>query len=57
MLYRFRLAGPAEKVGMATGATIHTANGLLCTVERRIKPVVPPVTVTPEGMIREPVAV
>lgn len=33
--FRFRLAGPADAVGMATGATIHTANGLMCTLERR----------------------
>ncbi len=26
------------QVGMATGATIHTANGLKCTVERRAAP-------------------
>ena len=26
---------PTPQVGMATGATIHTANGLKCTVERR----------------------
>ena len=24
------------QVGMATGATIHTANGMQCTVERRV---------------------
>jgi hypothetical protein len=29
---------PALQVGMATGATIHTANGLKCTVERRVAP-------------------
>lgn len=26
------------QVGMATGATIHTANGLKCSVERRVAP-------------------
>lgn len=26
--YRFELGVPVEQVGMATGATIHTANGL-----------------------------
>ena len=29
---------PLLQVGMATGATIHTANGLKCTVERRVPP-------------------
>ncbi|EFN52906.1 hypothetical protein CHLNCDRAFT_138471 [Chlorella variabilis] len=33
--FRFRLQDP-QGVGMATGATIHTANGLKCTVERRV---------------------
>jgi len=33
--FSFRLAVPVEKVGMATGATIHTANGLPMRVERR----------------------
>ncbi|PNW88395.1 hypothetical protein CHLRE_01g027550v5 [Chlamydomonas reinhardtii] len=33
--FTFRLAVPAEKVGMATGATIHTANGLSMRVTRR----------------------
>jgi cytochrome P450 family 97 subfamily B polypeptide 3 len=31
----FRLPEGPEAVGMATGATIHTANGLKCTVARR----------------------
>lgn len=33
--FKFRLAVPAERVGMATGATIHTANGMMVTVKRR----------------------
>jgi cytochrome P450 len=33
--FKFRLAGTPEQVGMATGATIHTANGLKCVIERR----------------------
>nr|AGK38421.1 CYP97B1 [Parachlorella kessleri] len=36
--FRFRLAGSAKDVGMATGATIHTANGLKVTVRRRQLP-------------------
>lgn len=36
--FRFRLAGRREDVGMATGATIHTANGLKVVVERREAP-------------------
>ncbi|KAL4853371.1 Cytochrome P450 97B2 [Chlorella vulgaris] len=35
--FRFTLKDP-KAVGMATGATIHTANGLKVTVERRGKP-------------------
>lgn len=33
--YQFRLAVPAEQVGMATGATIHTANGMMMQVTKR----------------------
>ena len=33
--FDFQLAGAAEDVGMQTGATIHTANGLRMTVTRR----------------------
>lgn len=33
--FTFRLAGPAEAVGMATGATIHTANGMMMRVTPR----------------------
>jgi cytochrome P450 len=33
--YRFELSGRADDVGMATGATIHTANGLKCKVIAR----------------------
>eukprot|EP00878_Enallax_costatus_P019732 GHUV01020825.1.p1 GENE.GHUV01020825.1~~GHUV01020825.1.p1 ORF type:complete len:523 (+),score=156.16 GHUV01020825.1:102-1670(+) len=33
--YQFRLAVPAEQVGMATGATIHTANGMMTRVTKR----------------------
>jgi len=33
--YDFTLAVPREKVGMATGATIHTANGMMMRVRRR----------------------
>ncbi|KAG2495589.1 hypothetical protein HYH03_006189 [Edaphochlamys debaryana] len=36
--FSFKLAVPVEKVGMATGATIHTANGLPMTVTRRVPP-------------------
>jgi cytochrome P450 len=32
------LAVPAEDVGMVTGATIHTANGLPMRISRRHKP-------------------
>lgn len=34
--FTFRLPGPASAVGMATGATIHTANGLQMTVTKRL---------------------
>ena len=33
--FRFALATPPEEVGLTTGATIHTRNGLKMTVERR----------------------
>jgi cytochrome P450 len=33
--YKFELAGSPSDVGMATGATIHTANGLKCKVIKR----------------------
>eukprot|EP00884_Botryococcus_braunii_P017893 jgi/Botrbrau1/4788/Bobra.0325s0010.1 len=33
--FEFQFAGRAEDVGMATGATIHTRNGLYTTVSRR----------------------
>ena len=33
--FDFSLAGSAEEVGMQTGATIHTANGLKMRVSRR----------------------
>jgi hypothetical protein len=33
--FTFRLAVPAEQVGMATGATIHTANGMMMRVTPR----------------------
>jgi cytochrome P450 len=33
--FTFRLAATPQEIGMATGATIHTANGMLMTVERR----------------------
>ena len=33
--FDFRFAGSAKDVGMATGATIHTANGLKVRVSRR----------------------
>lgn len=33
--FSFRLAVPAEQVGMATGATIHTANGMMMRVTPR----------------------
>lgn len=33
--FSFRLAVTPEEVGMATGATIHTANGMKCIVKRR----------------------
>ena len=33
--FKFSLAGTPQDVGMATGATIHTANGLKCRIERR----------------------
>ncbi|MEW5302811.1 MAG: hypothetical protein WDW36_005557 [Sanguina aurantia] len=36
--FTFRLAGSPEEVGMATGATIHTANGLKMVVQRRTPP-------------------
>lgn len=36
--FTFRLAVPPERVGMATGATIHTANGLPVRVTRRAMP-------------------
>lgn len=34
--YTFRLATTPAEVGMATGATIHTANGMKMTITRRI---------------------
>lgn len=33
--FSFRLAVPVEQVGMATGATIHTANGMMMRVTPR----------------------
>ncbi|KAF6259067.1 cytochrome P450 [Scenedesmus sp. NREL 46B-D3] len=36
--FTFRLAVPAEQVGMATGATIHTANGMMMRVTPRQAP-------------------
>lgn len=33
--FNFRLAVPVEQVGMATGATIHTANGMMMRVTPR----------------------
>jgi cytochrome P450 len=33
--FTFRLAVPKEQVGMATGATIHTANGMMMRVATR----------------------
>lgn len=36
--FTFRLAVPPERVGMATGATIHTANGMLMSVQHRQQP-------------------
>lgn len=33
--FTFELATTPEQVGMATGATIHTANGLKCSVQPR----------------------
>lgn len=33
--FTFRLAVPVEQVGMATGATIHTANGMMMRVAAR----------------------
>ena len=36
--FTFRLDGSPERVGMATGATIHTANGLRVRVTARAAP-------------------
>ncbi len=33
--FTFRLAATPEQIGMATGATIHTANGMMVKVTRR----------------------
>lgn len=33
--FSFELAGDSDDVGMATGATIHTANGLKCKIRKR----------------------
>ena len=33
--FNFKLATPASEVGLTTGATIHTVNGLKMVVERR----------------------
>jgi cytochrome P450 len=33
--FTFRLAATPEEIGMATGATIHTANGMMMRVTRR----------------------
>ncbi|GLC47475.1 hypothetical protein PLESTF_000433500 [Pleodorina starrii] len=54
--FEFRIEGPPEKVGMATGATIHTANGLHMRVSRRR---VPPGGdhAAAQGQQREPLAV
>ncbi|CAI7747340.1 unnamed protein product [Closterium sp. NIES-53] len=41
--FDFSLAPGAEEVGMTTGATIHTTNGLLMTVSRRTPPPAQPV--------------
>ena len=35
LLRRFKFELAMDKVGMATGATIHTADGLKCSVTRR----------------------
>lgn len=34
--FKFSLAVSPEEIGMATGATIHTANGMKCIVEERV---------------------
>ncbi|KIY95180.1 hypothetical protein MNEG_12781 [Monoraphidium neglectum] len=36
--YTFRLAATPQEIGMATGATIHTANGMMVSVSRRQAP-------------------
>ncbi|EFJ43549.1 hypothetical protein VOLCADRAFT_65884 [Volvox carteri f. nagariensis] len=58
--FSFALEGPPEKVGMATGATIHTANGLMVRVSRRTPPPPPPAPAAgsprEEQLPRQPVA-
>ncbi|GJP51245.1 hypothetical protein CLOM_g10420 [Closterium sp. NIES-68] len=44
--FNFSLAPGAEAVGMTTGATIHTTNGLLMTVSRRTPPPAEPTPAT-----------
>ena len=48
--FTFSFAGRAEDVGMATGATIHTANGLKVKVARRT----PPVAAAPAEQPQQP---
>ena len=36
--FDFQLAATPEEIGMATGATIHTANGMKCFVQLRQTP-------------------
>jgi len=45
--FEFRHAGKAEDVGMATGATIHTANGLKMVVKKRDTSTTSTTTATP----------
>ncbi|KAK9846940.1 hypothetical protein WJX84_011063 [Apatococcus fuscideae] len=56
--FHFSLAGRPEDVGMATGATIHTANGLKMRIRRRHAPADPslPASEAPK-LQQQPVAV
>uniref|UniRef100_A0A2P2MMU9 Protein LUTEIN DEFICIENT 5ic isoform X2 n=1 Tax=Rhizophora mucronata TaxID=61149 RepID=A0A2P2MMU9_RHIMU len=45
--FNFQMAVGAPPVGMTTGATIHTTEGLNMTVTRRIKPPIVPTLETP----------
>ena len=54
--YDFDFAKSAEDVGMASGATIHTANGLWMKVKQRTDQASPPTRQPTELVKAQPVA-